>query len=60
MSDDLPPITRSAMILELRREIKQRQGVYTRLVQNKKLLPRDAEWRVAVIEAVIRLLETLP
>ena len=60
MSDDLPPIIRDAMIIELQRELKQRQGVYTRLVQNKNLLPRDAEWRIAVIEAVIKLLEALP
>jgi hypothetical protein len=57
VSDDLPSITRNQTILKLQRELKQRRGVCARQVNNKKLLPRQAAWRIAVIEATIKLLE---
>lgn len=54
---DLLPIAREDMIVELKRELAKRREVYPKLVAAKRLPERRAERQIAVLAAVLELIE---
>lgn len=65
MSDDLlagaePAITRADMVACIQRELKMRRSVYPRRVAKGQMHEGAARREIAIMEAVLRLLEDPP
>lgn len=57
--DDLLPITLDQEIDELKRELRLREVVYARLIEQKRLKPQLASRRMRIMESAIKRLEGL-
>lgn len=56
---DLLPVTLRDMRTEIARELSLRRRVYPRLVQERRLSQRQADWRLRVVEEIDRVLAYL-
>ena len=57
--DVIGRVTLGEQIEEVKREVRIRQKVYARLVDEKKMTAAEAEQRTTVMAAVLRTLENL-
>lgn len=52
MTDEAPPIPAVEKLRAIEREIGYRRVVYPRRVMEKKMTQRQADWQLAVMEAI--------